>query len=113
MLKKGRADTLKEAINLMFDEKRKFQEAAIQREILEEQARDNYLHNRKMELEAEEMARAAQRQADAARSQAAAVQAQSDYLQKTIEAQCKLCKKRFCCPFGKNRPMSCREYEHY
>ncbi|MBR6681246.1 MAG: hypothetical protein IKL59_08300 [Clostridia bacterium] len=65
MLKQRRADSLKEAINLALDEKRKDEEEEARREeaarrevILEQQAYDNRMHNEAMQRAAEEEARA-------------------------------------------------------
>lgn len=65
MLKQKRADSLKEAINLALDEKRKEEEEEARREeaarreaILEQQAYDNRMHNEAMQRAAEEEARA-------------------------------------------------------
>lgn len=103
MLKLKRADTIKEAINLVFDEKRKDEEEAARRKeaarreaILEEQARDNRMHNLAMERAAEEEARAmrehnaaiervAQAQASAAEAQASAAEAQAREAQKQTQ----------------------------
>ena len=89
----GRADTLKEAINLMLDDIRKDNEEEARREearrqeeenyrhnaamqrIAEQEARDARAHNRAMEQAAKDQADAARAQADAARTQAAATQA--------------------------------------
>ena len=67
MLKQKRADSLKEAINLALDDKRKEEEEEARREeaarreaILEQQAYDNRMHNEAMQRAAEEEARATQ-----------------------------------------------------
>ena len=100
MLKQKRADSLKEAVNLVFEEKRKDREEAARRaeaerqaRILEQQAYDNRMHNLAMERAAEQhnaaMERAAQAQADAAQAQADAAQAQA----KATEQQAKAAKE--------------------
>ena len=108
MLKQKRADTLKEAINLALDEKRKEDEEETRREeaarreyILKQQALDNRLHNMAMEEAAREearatkehneaMERAAQAQASAAQAHAAAAQAQA----KEAEKQTKIAEQQ-------------------
>ena len=83
ILKTGRADSLKEAINLALDEERKDMEEAARRAearqqeaILEQQARDNRMHNEAMARAAEEEARA-QRAHNAAMERAAEAQARA------------------------------------
>ena len=88
MLSIGRAETLTEAINLAFDEERKDNEEAARQEearrqeaILEQQARDNRMHNAAMQRAAEEEARSVRahniEMEKAARAQAQAAQAQA------------------------------------
>lgn len=76
-LESGRADDLKEALNLAIEEERKRenenarrQEAYRQEEILKEQARQNMLHNQEME-------RVERQRADDARAHAAQMEAQA------------------------------------
>ena len=105
MLKLGRADTLKEAINMALEEERKDMEEAERRNearqqeaILERQAEDNRMHNEAMEREAREqnfamrahneaMERAARAQAQAMQAQAAAAEAQTRQAQSQARAQ--------------------------
>ena len=105
ILKKGRADTLKDAINLALDDERKDNEeaarrveAARQQAILEQQAADNRRHNEKMQRAAEEEARAtkehnaamekaAQEQARAAQAQAKAAQDQARIAQQQLRSR--------------------------
>ena len=116
MLKTGRADSLKEAINLALDEERKDMEeearraeARQQQAILEQQARDNRIHNETMARAAEEearamrahnaaMERAAQAQAQAAQAQAREAARQTEMAQrqardaqKAASARCARC----------------------
>ena len=121
MLKQKRADTLKEAINLAFDEKRKDREEAARREeaerqeeILWEQAYENRKHNEAMQRAAEEEARAT-REHNAAMERAA--QAQNDILKKSAESQqraasarCNTCANRFTCSYEKKQAYSCSSY---
>ncbi|MBQ7319176.1 MAG: hypothetical protein IJW97_03220 [Clostridia bacterium] len=83
MLRTGRADTLKEAINLAADEERKDAEEAARQEeamqqqrLMEQQAHDARMHNAAMERAAEEEARA-MRAHNAAMERAAADQARA------------------------------------
>ncbi len=123
ILEKGRADTLKEAINLALDEARKDEEeearreeARQQEEILERQAEENRRHNEAMQRAAEreaadrrahdrEMERAAQAQARAAEAQAreAAKQTelareQSSAASRAASARCTNCANFSKCP---------------
>ena len=121
MLKQKRADSLKEAINLVFDEKRKEEEEEARREeaarreaILERQAYDNRMHNEAMQRVAEEEARAA-REHNAAMERAA--QEQNDILKKSAESQqraasarCNTCANRFNCSYEKKQAYSCSSY---
>ena len=73
-LKTGRADTLKEAINIALDDERKEKEAAArieeakkQRELLEQQAMEEKMHREAME-------NAAKKQAEAIKAQTAAIE---------------------------------------
>ena len=77
LLETGRADDLKEAINMAIEEERKIEnenerraEAYRQERILEEQARQNMLHNQEME-------RAERQRVEAAREHAAKMEAQA------------------------------------
>lgn len=121
MLKQKRADTLKEAINLALDEKRKDQEeaerryeAAMREAILKEQALENRQHNEAMERIAREEALAA-KEHTAAMERAA--QAQNDILKKSAESQqraasarCNTCANRFTCSYEKKQAYSCSSY---
>ena len=104
LLKTGRADTLKEAINLALEEVRKDEEerqrreeARARAEILEEQATENRLYNEAMQRAAEdqaramkehhaEMERAAREQAKAAELQAQAAAAANKLAQDQARA---------------------------
>lgn len=124
LLKEGRADTLKEAINLAMDEARKDREEAERREeaqrqeeILEQQAADNRRHNAAMQRAAEDearamrehnqaMERAAQQQARAAEEQARAAEAQAQEAKRqsdTAERQARAASNRcrHCANLGK------------
>ena len=121
VLKQGRADTLKEAINLVCDEKRKDAEEAQRREeaerqeqILWEQAYENRKHNERMQRVAEEEARAT-REHNAAMERAA--QSQVDILRKSQETQqraasarCATCANRSTCSYEKKKAYSCSSY---
>lgn len=135
-LKTGRAETLKEAINLAIDDERKDVEEATRRaeaqqreEILEQQAIDNRAHNEKMQRVAEENAiamrrhnaeieRTAQEQARAAQAQAAEAARQSELAQRQAkEAQraaisrCSYCVNNMKCTFqAKQNAASCAAY---
>ena len=105
MLKLGRADNLKEAINMSVEEERKDmeeaarrEEARMQEELLTQQVRDNREHNAAMEREAmeqrsairahnEAMERAAMAQAQAMQAQAAAAQTQARQAEAQARAQ--------------------------
>ena len=136
MLKTGRADSLKEAINLALDEERKDMEEAARRAearqqeaILEQQARDNRIHNAAMQRAAEEearatrahnaaMERAAQAQAQAAQAQAREAARQSEFAQKqardaqrAASARCANCANSTKCTYKvKQNAGSCGAY---
>lgn len=87
LLSSGRADTLKEALNLAIAEERdneyhamKLAEEARRTEIAEQQAYENRLHNQRMEREAATQARAAQ-------AQLKATEQQNAQLKKILENQ--------------------------
>lgn len=136
MLKTGRADSLKEAINLALDEERKDMEEAARRAearqqeaILEQQARDNRIHNAAMQRAAEEearatrahnaaMERAAQAQAQAAQAQAREAARQSEIAQRqardaqrAASARCAGCANNLKCSYkAKQNAGSCGAY---
>ena len=129
MLKQGRAETLKEAINLAFDEARKDEEEAerreearIQEEILEQQALDNRMHNEAMQRAAEEEARAnrahriamekaADEQAKAMAKQAEIAKQQARDAQKAAIARCASCANYSkCTPSARANSGSCGGY---
>ncbi len=136
MLKTGRADSLKEAINLALDEERKDMEEAARRAearqqeaILERQAMDNRMHNEAMQRAAEEearatrahnaaMERAAQAQAQAAQAQAREAakqtemaQRQARNAQRAASARCASCANNLKCTFrAKQNAGSCGAY---
>lgn len=136
MLRTGRADSLKEAINLALDEERKDMEEAARRAearqqeaILEQQARDNRMHNAAMERAAEEearatrahnaaMERAAQAQAQAAQAQARESARQSEIAQRqardaqrAASARCAGCVNNLKCSYkAKQNAGSCGAY---
>lgn len=136
MLSLGRADSLKEAINLALDEERKDMEEAARREearkqesILEQQAFDNRLHNEAMQRVAEDearatrehnraMERAAQAQAQAAQAQAREAARQSEIAQRqardaqrAASARCASCVNSTKCTFkAKQNAGSCGAY---
>lgn len=92
MLTSGRADTLKEALNLSIAEKRdedfkakQHAEAVRQTAVLEQQALETRLHNERMEQEAAEQTRYAQSQSQLAEVQLKATQKQSEQLQKLLD----------------------------
>jgi hypothetical protein len=94
ILKSGRADTLKEALNLAIAEKRdeefraqQLAEEARRTEIAEQQAYENRLHNQRMEQEAAAQTMQAQTQAQIAQAQLKATQQQNAQLQKIIDNQ--------------------------
>ncbi len=136
MLKTGRADSLKEAINLALNEERKDKEEAARRAearqqeaILEQQARDNRMHNAAMQRAAEEearatrahnaaMERAAQAQAQAAQAQAREAAKQSEIAQRqardaerAASARCAGCANNTKCSYkAKQNVGSCGAY---
>ena len=94
MLKLKRADTLKEAINLALDEKRKDEEEAERRKeaarreaILEEQAWDNRMHNEAMQRAAEEEARAMRERNAAVREHNAAMREHNAAMERAAKDQ--------------------------
>ena len=93
MLKLKRADTLKEAINLALDEKRK-----------DDEEFERQWHEMQMKQLAEEELRAK-------KEQAAAAQYQADTIKATIEAQCHRCIKQAFCSHRLNRPLNCKDFE--
>ncbi len=129
MLKTGRADSLKEAINLALDEERKDMEEAARRAearkqeaILEQQARDNRIHNEAMQRAAEEearatrahnaaMERAAQAQAREAARQSEIAQKQARDAQRAASARCANCANSTKCTYtAKQNAGSCGAY---
>ena len=121
MLKNGRADTLKEAINLVCDEKRKDAEEAKRRKEAAEQALLMQAHNLRMEIAAEDAARATRKHNEAMER---AAQAQADALSKTqnlineaikgeIEEQCRSCGRKYTCiEYDRGEAhKNCRRYE--
>lgn len=128
MLKQKRADTLKEAINLVFEEKQREAEE-LQRRLeaqnLERKVRE---HNEAMERAAREealamkehnkaMERAAQAQAEAIIEQARAAQAQQraqreaeETQERAARARCASCANRFICSADRQRAYSCNDY---
>lgn len=136
MLKTGRAETLKEAINLAIDEERKDNEEAArraeayeQKKILEQQAYDNYMHNEEMARVAAEEARAmkahneameknAKVQAEAAMAQAKEAARQTELAQKqareaqrAASARCASCVNHLKCSYDvKQNAGSCGAY---
>jgi len=131
MLKTGRADSLKEAINLALDEERKDIEEATRRaearhqeEILEQQAQDNRMHNAAMQRAAEEearamrahnaaMERAAQEQAQAreAAKQSEIAQKQARDAERAASARCAGCVNNMKCSFrAKQNSGTCSAY---
>lgn len=108
ILKMGRADSLKEAINLALDDKKKEEEAEENRlhnlrmeQAAEDEARAMREHNAAMEQAAREhnaaMERAAREQAAAAQAQASAMKAQASAMQaqaREAERQTQMAKKQ-------------------
>lgn len=125
MLKQKRADSLKEAINLALDERRKEEEEEARREeaarreaILERQAYDNRMHNEAMQRAAEEEARAT-REHNAAMERAArehnaamerAAQAQADSQRAANAARCLSCAKSGTCSYEQKQATICQAY---
>lgn len=114
VLKQGRADTLKEAINLVLDEKRKEEaeearreEAARREAILERQAYENRKHNEAMQRAAEAEARAV-REHNAAMERAA--QAQADSQRAANSARCLSCAKSGTCSYERKQAAICQAY---
>ena len=129
ILKDGRADSLKEAINLALDEKRKEnaeeqrrEEALRQEIILERQARENRMHNEAMQRAAEEearvmrehnatMERAAQAQANAAQAQAKILEQQARDARAAASARCSSCANLSkCSVYTRNHSINCTSY---
>lgn len=140
MLKQKRADSLKEAINLALDEKRKEEEEEARREeaarreaILEQQAYDNRMHNEAMQRVAEAearatrehnaameraarehnaaMERAAQAQANAAQAQAKAADRQIRDAKSAAAARCSNCANSSkCSSYVRNNSINCPSY---
>lgn len=121
MLKLKRADTLKEAINLVFDEKRKDEEEAQRREeaarqeaILEEQAWDNRMHNEEMERAIQEEARAMREhneKMEQAAERSARDQADAMVSQRAAnQARCWSCAKSGTCSYERKQANICQAY---
>ena len=94
ILKSGRADTFKEALNLAIAEKRdeefkaqQLAEEARRTQIAEQQAYDNMLHNQRMEREAAVQTQQAQTQARIAEAQLKATEQQNAQLKKLLDNQ--------------------------
>lgn len=94
ILKSGRADTFKEALNLAIAEKRdeefkaqQLAEEARRTQIAEQQAYDNMLHNQRMEREAAAQTQQAQTQARIAEAQLKATEQQNAQLKKLLDNQ--------------------------
>ena len=94
ILKAGRADTFKEALNLAISEKRdeefkaqQLAEEARRTQIAEQQAYDNMLHNQRMEREAAAQTQQAQTQARIAEAQLKATEQQNAQLKKLLDNQ--------------------------
>ena len=94
ILKSGRAETLKEALNLAITEKRdeefkaqQLAEEARRTQIAEQQAYDNMLHNQRMEREAAAQTQQAQTQARIAEAQLKATEQQNAQLKKILDNQ--------------------------
>ncbi len=94
LLKSGRADTLKEALNLAIAEKRdeeykaqQLAEEARRTQIAEQQAYDNMLHNQRMEREAAAQTQQAQTQARIAEAQLKATEQQNAQLKQLLDNQ--------------------------
>ena len=94
MLKSGRADTLKEALNLAISEKRdeefkaqQLAEEARRTQIAEKQAYDNMLHNQKMEREAAVQTQQARNQVIIAQAQLKATEQQNAQLKQLLNNQ--------------------------
>ncbi len=93
-LETGRADSLKESINIALDDERKDseeaarrQEARRQEEILQEQAYQNKMHNMAMERKADEQARAARQHAAIMEKQAALQIKETEKLRQELKRQ--------------------------
>ncbi len=136
ILSTGRADTLKDAINLALEEDRRDKEEAERRAeaqrqeaILEQQAMDNRMHNAAMERAAEEearrtrahnaaMERAAQQQAQAAEAQAREAAKQTEMAKKqandamrAASARCSRCANYSKCSYKvKQNAVNCAAY---
>lgn len=129
ILKTGRADNLKEAINLALDDERKDNEEAArqaearqQEAILEQQAYDNRMHNEAMQRAAEAEARAVREHNEAmeraARAQAREAEKQTQMAQRQAReaataaaARCRWCANAAKCPsVVKNNAATCSAY---
>ncbi|MBQ9736656.1 MAG: hypothetical protein IJV96_07730 [Clostridia bacterium] len=135
-LKRGRADTLKEAINIVLDDVRKEQaeearrEEARRREAImekeaeeerrhndamrrqaEEDARAQREHNARMEREAAAQTRAAERAADEQRRAADAQRRQSQEQERAAMEKCRKCANSTKCSYAvKKNSLSCGAY---
>lgn len=94
LIRTGRADSLKEAINLAFEEERKDrqererrEEAKRQEAILEEQANQTRMHEYAMEEAAERQAREAREHAAAMEAQVRAQMEETEKIRKELEKQ--------------------------
>ncbi len=133
ILKSGRADTYKEALNLAIDEERQEQEAAARRAaearrqaeeerrtaILQQQAAEERRHNEQMERQQAEQARQAARQAEQAQRQAEQAQRQARREAYEAKAQaerdayrkCASCRNGAkCSPSARKHSLTCGGY---
>lgn len=94
MLKSGRADSFKEALNLAIAEKRdeefkaqQLAEETRRTQVVEQQAYENMLHNQKMEREAAAQTQQAQLQSSIAQAQLKATEQQNAQLKQLLDYQ--------------------------
>lgn len=94
ILKTGRADTFKEALNLAISEKRdeefkaqQLAEETRRTQVVEQQAYENMLHNQRMEREAAAQTQHAQMQASIAQAQLKATEQQNAQLEQLLKYQ--------------------------
>ena len=94
LLKSGRADSLKEALNLAISEKRdeeykaqRLAEEERRTQIVEQQANDNLLHNQRMEREAIAQTQHAQMQLHIAEAQLKATVKQNEQLKQLLDSK--------------------------
>ena len=121
MLKQGRAETLKEAINLSIIEKREEEreearrmEEFMRNMLLEQQIRENQMHNEVMLRAAEEQSRAIKEHNAAMEKE---LKAQTELMKKTekaqsdaAEARCWSCANRSRCSYTQKQAHSCSSY---